>query len=504
MDTVAQHASEMPFSTRSQRYYATPELTQRLHLIQHLLQNSEQLLLVVAEAGAGKTSLLQQLQGTAAEHWWMYTVNSTPALSPESCLAMLLHTFNVRQTGKTAQVMQEGLRSYIAAKRYNAELPILLVDDAHMLPLATLQLIIELAMQGEPQMRMRVVLFCEPQITSILAAPEFALVHNALIHTIDIPLLSKAQMREYIDFRLEDSPYATDHPFTNELVRRLHVASEGNPEQLNQLAHNYLVKYAENPNAATTLLNQTHGTPNRWLWGGLLLLLFIGSAILVRWKYAEMFVDDTPPDSETRMVLPLTQQPSLAELPTHGQDASYDEPMAIEEEPIDIAPPSVLPPDPDAPLVLAPTNVEPEISPTDDNNHGVVERVEVEPEPELASVGEGMINPELLLGVEGIKGEDWLLSQHPETYSLQVLGAHDPLTLKSFLQHHDLKDVSLFKTEYRQRDWYVLLQGVYPDRSQAMLGLQSLPQELRSATRPWPRTMASIQARIKRRLGLRE
>jgi DamX protein len=150
-------------------------------------------------------------------------------------------------------------------------------------------------------------------------------------------------------------------------------------------------------------------------------------------------------------------------------------------------------------------------TPTLANNAGQVLRVDnpasaefaatTEPQP-TETTGDSLINPSLLLSVDDVKGEDWLLTQHPQTYTLQVLGAHDPLTLKTFLRHHALTDIALFKTDYRDRDWYVLLHGIYPDRSQAMLALQALPSDLRQATRPWPRTLASIQARIRKRLGL--
>ena len=51
-----------PFGAKLYRYFLTPELSQRLNLIRHLLQNSEQLLLVLAENGCGKTAILNQLK----------------------------------------------------------------------------------------------------------------------------------------------------------------------------------------------------------------------------------------------------------------------------------------------------------------------------------------------------------------------------------------------------------------------------------------------------------
>ncbi|OUD15328.1 AAA family ATPase [Thioflexithrix psekupsensis] len=467
-------------STLNENFYQTPQRMQRLHLIRHLLQNSEQLLFVMAPFGAGKTTLLQELQQMSFEHSWIYTLKSSPALSPIHCLTLLLNQFNVRQTGKSIETLQEHLRSHIAAKRYNGQIPILFVDDAHLLPLATLKLVIECAIQGENIKQLRAVLFCEPQISSILATPEFSLVQHTLTHTVDLPLLTKAQTKEYVEFCLAQQQPALAPLISHEWIRHVYLETEGNPAKINRFIDSLIKKQRPPP----LLLNNPSGVPNRWLWGLLSLLLIIGLAITIRWKYADIFIEETTEQStEKIIILPLINHRPLAHLPVGNETDLPDLNLPfIPDLRADLAPPSALPP---SPLLI----VSPEL---------------LQDPPQMleqSPAHHGRIDPQTLLGIETVYNEDWLLSQHPDTYTIQVLGAHDPSTLKTFLKHHSLKNIALFKTEYRQRDWYVLLYGVYPDQSQAMLALQSLDMDLRQATRPWPRSMANIQAQIKRRLG---
>ncbi len=449
-------------SATTETYYATPELTQRLNLICHLVQNSEQLVLVLAENGCGKTALLRQLQQIAKqhhEHWWVYLPASSPALSADSLLATLLTTLNTRHEGKTTQALEELLRNQIATARYNSQLPVLLIDDAHMLPLATLKLIVELTMQGEILTRLRVVLLCEPQITSVLATPEFKIVHNTLIHTIDIPPFNLTQVRDYIQFRLKDTQYHFERLFTNQEIKRIHTLSEGVPGRINVLAQQVLLKQGE-PSSIITLAG--HSPRFKLIWSTLILLILIAVAVMIRWYYPELF-------KENQATVPEESSPAVSKLPVIATTSSQ-----------------VVPPDQTVPT-------QPLVTPDSPDSKAVVEKnpsVPAESKPSLD------FNPAALIGRADVKDAVWLRSQNPHAYTIQVLGAHDPVTLKEFLNQYPLKDIAIFKTIYREREWYVLVQGIYPDRPTALIALEKLPQTLRQNTQPWVRNLISIQAYI--------
>ncbi|MDY6991716.1 MAG: AAA family ATPase [Pseudomonadota bacterium] len=458
-----------PFSSSTGGYFLTPELNQRLNLIHHLIQNSEQLLLVLAEAGCGKSTFLTQLKKIAAqqcEHWWLYTPVSTPALSPEVLVSNLLAAFNVRHEGKPIQVLQESLRNHIAATRYNGQLPVMLVDDAHKLPLATLKLIIELAMQGEALTRLRVVLFCELQITSILATPEFEIVQNSLIHTVDIPPLSKNQVRDYIQFRLQGSQYSRIHPFNSEIIKKIYVESEGIPAEVNLYAQQVLHKSAEPRHFYGSAASVT-----KLLWGLTLILVLISIAVVIYWRYPYLMEQNT-------QLLPLPLQ-----RPLPSEPPSIQPPAVIPNEPVveSSQPPEAAQSETTEAPPLTPATEVTETQLSDDST--ISDNITIQ-DPELQH----------LLAESEIQSSEWLQHQDPESYTLQVLGAHDEFTLKQFLNQHDeLTEMALFKTRYHQKDWYVLVYGIYPTREAALAARAHLPATLLRATQPWARTLASIQ-----------
>ncbi len=440
--------SENPFNSKSQRYYLTPELNQRINLISHLIQNSEQLLLILAEAGYGKTTLLNQLKKTVEnqhEHWWIYRHLSTPAVSPETFVSKVLTAFNVRHDGKPIKELQDSLRNHIAATRYNGQLPVLLIDDAHKLPLATLKLIIELSMQGESLTRMRIVLFCEPQISSILATPEFKIVHNTLVHNLDIPAFSKTQVRDYLQFYIKNSSYRNTHPFTSEIIKKIYKESEGVPEEINLQAGRILHKFNEHRFAKTYI------SYSKLRWGLPIVIILIITAGIIYWKYPTLFKQPVSP-----IIEPIV---------------NYDIKITTENLSEHV----------EAPVVV------PTMTYLDTNNEALIDDKELLVE-EI---------PPVIKATNRVKNEVWLKEQNSKYYTLQVLGAYDKITLSKFLEQHELKEVAMYKTSFQGRNWYVLLYGHYSSYSQATTALAMLPDSLRNSTKPWVRTFGSIQKRLK-------
>ena len=415
-----------PFSNTSHRYYLTSELSQRINLIRHLIENSEQLLLVLAEKGGGKTALLNQLKRIAekeCQHWWIYTPDTSPALSSEVLLSSILNTFHVRHEGKPFAILQDSLRNHIAATRYNGQIPVLFVDDAHQLPLATLKFLIELNMQGKAPTRMRVVLFCEPQITSILATPEFEMVQNTLIHTLDVPVFSDTQVRDYLQFRLHNTRYSHIHPFHSEVIKKIYDRSEGLAGKINMYAQQILQQFAEQRHDIH--LPHTFAPQSKSLWGLAIALVLVGLSLLFYWRSIEV------KETSSAIFQPIATVPSF--VPTE---------VKVEEEPL----------------------------------------LKTEEAKEILD--------------QHVKETDWLSVQNPNHYTLQILGTHELSNLQKFTKRYsDITEFAMFKTIYRNKDWYVLVYGIYSSRTEAQAALKEMPAELKNI-KPWIRSIASVQELI--------
>ncbi|RKZ35695.1 MAG: hypothetical protein DRQ41_15570 [Gammaproteobacteria bacterium] len=335
----------------------------------------------------------------------------------------------------------------------------LFVDDAHKLPLASLKFIIELAMQGKPLTRMRVVLFCEPQITSILATPEFEIVQKNMTHTLDIPAFSATGVRDYLQFRLHGSQYSNFHPFTSDVIKKIHTESEGIPGEINLYAGQILQQFAEQRQEPIHLQSLSY---LKLLWGIPILLILIGIAWFFYFQTPQSHLPQTIETSEIPVALPT---------PALYDHASIPQPI----------------------LETGATDLSNHDSATVSTNSSLSELISHSDKP----VPHSDFTLPNQIGQTEINGKDWLRRQNPNAYTLQVLGVYDRLTLKKFIAQNNLNEVAMFKTIYHDKDWYVLVYGIYQTRAQAEAALTQLPASLRNNTQPWARSLKSIQKLIK-------
>jgi len=95
--------------------------------------------------------------------------------------------------------------------------------------------------------------------------------------------------------------------------------------------------------------------------------------------------------------------------------------------------------------------------------------------------------------------ESWLLDQDSSYYTLQVLGVRNEESLLDFIKRHKLlqkKNVAYYKTAYKGQQWYPLLYGVYPTKSDAAVAVKELPDKVQKSI-PWIRKLSAVQKEVR-------
>ena len=203
--------------------FAFPLLNQRMQLLQRLVSNGEFLTLVVGEHASGKSMLLRYFLIHNRGQWQTCHIRIRPKV----------HTHNPS--------LLKHLQNLSAFKLDNKRQYVLILDDAHHLSLAELQLLIRSAQKLESNIiRISIVLLGEPQIKQMIdrLADEFP--SNTAVTTLYMPALNQEQTKVYLRRRIHDHGHLGQFKLSDKQVRNIYQVSGGLPGRINQEANKML------------------------------------------------------------------------------------------------------------------------------------------------------------------------------------------------------------------------------------------------------------------------
>lgn len=532
-------SGEGPQGGKPPRFFSSPQLTQCTDLLRHLTENTHLIPLVTGGKGAGKTTLLFQFQSLAPENWSVCRVDANPMLHPEQLLSQLARHFGVPEEDDR---LEEHLLEHFSRLRHDGILPVVAVDDAHLLPPATVAALLQLhahTEEGDPLLR--IVLFALPGIDALLQTPEIKALNPKDIHSLEIPRLTREQTGAYITHALAARGALEAFALTPGQVDKIHRASQGVPGRIEHLLTK-LPAHPATPRASSGrpkfgLLLEDLPAPA--LLGGLGLIAVILLLLIFQDEINSLFTGSAPPEklqaqteetATAQKELPLELPPPVPEQPPAEMITSPPPPPggpapveAEEPEPIREIPEKPAPEEPaeEAAGTEAATPAAPQAPPPTAGAPPATEKIETKPVPEPKPpapppektvrtpppkppapekpAAETRKAPAPRKTGESARREAWLLSRKPTAYTLQLIGLRDEPAIREFIKRHGLEGkAAYFKTSRGGRPWFPLLYGIYPDRKAAIAARSRLPRKLR---RPdiWVRSLESVQTEIRAR-----
>ena len=240
--------TEAPFSSQHEdRFlYLNTSLNERLELLKHYTQYGNLLLLITGERGIGKSSLKQRFINTAQEEWQICEIQSHTMMDASLLLRQVATGFNITEPPLDPAVLFEVLSEQLEHMHQHSLVPILIIDDAHELPQDALQALLYLAEHHSDQhTALRIILFCEPEIETMLEDPAIHSLKERVTHSMELQSLDETQTAEYLRHRLAVAGLDGTSPFTPKLVNKIFKASEGIPAKINEYAHQNLLDDSE-------------------------------------------------------------------------------------------------------------------------------------------------------------------------------------------------------------------------------------------------------------------
>jgi type II secretory pathway predicted ATPase ExeA len=240
----ALRAAPFPLTPDSDVFFSGGTRKGSFDALVHVLLEERGIVKLVGDAGTGKTTMCRQLSRALSEHFTvLYTCD--PSLADEQTLFALADALRLSVTRRegAAAVAAEVRRSLGAL--YDGGRPVLLmIDEAHALPVDTLEQLRLLSQRDTGDETMRLMLIGPDDLDHKLATPAMEALRTRIAHSIRLKRLKLQDIEEYLEFRMERAGWEGERVFSPNAVRGLAKLSGGIPRRLNVLADKSLLSAA--------------------------------------------------------------------------------------------------------------------------------------------------------------------------------------------------------------------------------------------------------------------
>jgi type II secretory pathway predicted ATPase ExeA/septal ring-binding cell division protein DamX len=235
--------AEAPFriTPRTDFFFAGARRGATLDALLYAIANDEGIVRVSGEVGSGKTMLCRMVMERLPERVACAYIAS-PNLSPDDIVHALADELKLgisaERPGALLRALQERLVELHAAGRR----VVVLIDEAHAMPPATLEAIRLLSnLETGRSKLMQIVLFAQPELDHVLNQPGMRQLKDRITHRFLLEPLPREEVAAYIDFRLKAAGYRGAGLFSPEAIRAIAAASAGLTRRVTVLADKALL-----------------------------------------------------------------------------------------------------------------------------------------------------------------------------------------------------------------------------------------------------------------------
>lgn len=509
-------------------YLSTPDLEQLLNQMLQLSLAESLQLCIVGPRGAGKSSLRRRYLRQANPEWHICDIRARRGQTPGELLkALAVNADLPTDCGEVA--LLHLLAEYTTDLSRAGRVPILVIDDAHLLPASTLQLILQLSTETDNNPApWKLLIFSETPLNERLAKASGD--HPELMQgllTMNMPELSRDQAMQLFE-RLQQASggsFDLDHKAVETLLH-----SPRYPGQI-------IGVITEHAGLETTPTAQTAGQrrawriSGKWLAGAALAALLVLVLVFQQQINALFMAPPSHPDyipPEPAAARPQSSAPApkagparpVARSADHtGQPASTEtrtiavsasrhhatanttrtSPAKVQGKPAqaDQADKKNRPATTSKPASIRPTRTaklgsaatgKPARIPA-----AITKKTNAGKHPAtVTTVARGQPSPP-----PANRDHAWILSRPSHAYTLQLMASSHPQTVTRLRRRLGLPALRIYRWRRQGKTLYLLIHGQYPNLAAARAAARKLHAALRR-NKPWPVRFGVIQQRLKK------
>jgi MSHA biogenesis protein MshM len=431
---------------------------------------------VSGEVGSGKTMLcrmlLEKLPGNIET---IYLAN--PSLSREEMLYAIADGLGLNTSGERVGIIMSMIQNKLEEKAREGKRIVVLVDEAHAMPLDTLEeLRLLYNLQVGNSKLLQIVLFGQPELNTKLDQPNMRQLKDRIVHHFNMQPLSRNILESYLMFRMRAAGYHGPNIFSPGAIKLIADASNGLMRRVNILADKSLLSafvedtyYVKTQHVQAALRDsdlEPAGSPSR---KGLL-LAGAAAAVLVAGLAAWWMMEHKTE---------ATSRPAAPDARPSGVTGSVRNP-AKETGATAVVSAQPITPNPDNTPVPAATVAEKQTTTPVAVPVPSIEKQEPPANSSLAAKKTILFEQRMAAGKQ-------LLEHKTAVASIQLFYNEkiNPEHIEGFLERADklgiLHEIYLLPTKFGRNDGLRVLYGAYPSIDAARKATRELPKRYREA-----------------------
>ena len=312
------------------------------------LSEAEGIIKVSGEVGSGKTMLCRMLLEKLPKHIeTIYLAN--PSLSREEMLYAIADALGLRIDGERVGIIMQNIQNKLEEKAREGKRIVVLVDEAHAMPLDTLEeLRLLYNLQVGDNKLLQIILFGQPELNAKLEQPNMRQLKDRIVHHFHMQPLSRNILENYVRFRMRAAVYHGPSICSPSAIKLIAGASNGLMRRVNILAdksllaafvedtHNIEARHVQAAMRDSELQPARTLPDKRLLAGGVAVLLLAG--LLAWWvldKPQTPLLQATPAPSapaiaaqSTDVPPTITAQPDNPPAPATGKSSLFEQRLA--------------------------------------------------------------------------------------------------------------------------------------------------------------------------------
>ena len=245
MDYSFYHLTQDPFSSAPapEFLFLSPSHKAALQTLMDGIEERRGFVAIVGEAGLGKTTLLRAYLASIDQQRVKTISISDSRLSLRDMLAMLCQAFGLESAIDDLAVMTNRLRRLLIEANAQGQKVVLILDDAHTLPVQTLWNLRMLSdlMETEAGQLVQIVLVGRTAFAQQCTRPELRQLKQRLSMCSTLSPLTPQESRAYIQHCLAQVALQADPVFTHRALTQIVKHAQGVPRVLNALCAEVLM-----------------------------------------------------------------------------------------------------------------------------------------------------------------------------------------------------------------------------------------------------------------------